>query len=78
MNFNALQKYVLKIYAIVIIIFTFFVPTIKEGRTTFDLILVFSSNCEVNYFYLLLIYLGITLATVALLLSFKDLEKRKK
>lgn len=77
MNLNELQKYVLKIYAILITFFTFFVPTIREGLTSFELVIVFNSNCNVNYSYLLLIYLGITLATIALLLAFKDLKKRK-
>jgi len=77
MKFNAVQNYLLKVYTITITFFTFFVPVISDGELSFNFSFLCDQNCLINIPYLALIYVGITLATIALLCSFKDYKKRK-
>lgn len=76
MKLNELQKYILKIYAIVILFFTFFIPSNLNGYTSFNFIFIYNSVGSVDWPYLILVYLGITLATLAVLFSFCDLKKK--
>jgi uncharacterized membrane protein YdjX (TVP38/TMEM64 family) len=76
MKLNELQKYILKIYAIIIIFFTFFIPTINNDITTFNFTLTNNdTNNNFVWVYLLLLYIGITISTIALLLAYQDIKK---
>lgn len=76
MKLNELQKYILKIYAVVILFFTFFVPSIVNGFTSFDFIFIYNSVGQIDWAYLILVYVGITMATFAVVLSFNDLKRK--
>ncbi len=76
MKLNELQKYILKAYTIVILFFTFFVPSTINGITSFSVAFIPNSVGHVDWVYLILIYVGITTATVALLFSFNELKKK--
>ncbi len=76
MKLNELQKYILKIYAIVILFFTFFVPSNINGYTSFNLAFIYNGVGIIDWAYLILIYIGITLATVAILFSFNSLKRK--
>ncbi|MFA5409646.1 MAG: hypothetical protein WC343_12825 [Bacilli bacterium] len=76
MKFNALQRYLLKVYAIVIILLTIFVPTYTSvGSSTFGFILL-GYTTLVNISFLLIEYLAVTLALIALLLATNELKKK--
>lgn len=75
MKFNALQRYLLKVYAITIIILTIFVPIYSStGSASFGIVLI-EQAANINIGFLLTEYLGLTLATVACLLA-TNKEKR--
>jgi len=79
MKLNELQKYILKIYAIVILFFTFFVPHLNEsGATSFNFVFIHNGVEHVDWAYLILLYVGITIATIAAILSFNDLKRKLK
>lgn len=71
MKFNALQKYLLKVYAITILVLTVIVPF---GTSSYNFIFVENYN-NVNISLLLVEYLALTLALVASLLG--TAEKKK-
>ena len=77
MKFNDLQKYILKVYSVVIIFFTFFVPSVKEGMTNYGNVFIYNSVGKIDWAYMVLVYIGITLATAALIFAFNDLKKKK-
>jgi hypothetical protein len=75
MKFNALQKYLLKVYAVVLVILTLFVPTYTAaGTATFGFVL-FGYVTTINIAFLLTEYLALTLGLVACLLATKDIKK---
>lgn len=75
MKFNALQRYLLKVYAVAIIILTIFVPTYTNtGSAGFGFILFGYVNA-INIGFLLTEYLAMTLALVACLLATNDIKK---
>lgn len=76
MKLNELQKYILKVYAIVILFFTFFVPSNINGYTSFNFAFIYNSVGTVDWLYLIIIYLGISAATLAVLFSFCNLKKK--
>jgi hypothetical protein len=76
MNFNALQKYLLVIYAILILALIIIVPTFVNGQFTYGFIFVKSTIGVVAYSYLIIELVTVTLAAIAALLATKD-SKRK-
>jgi hypothetical protein len=76
MNLNALQKYFLKIYVILILFFTFCVPTMVDGNLSYGFVFIENSVSEVVTSYLVIEFVGITLATIALVLATKDVRKK--
>jgi len=74
MKFNALQRYLLKVYAIAIVLLTIFVPTYTSaGLASFGFIL-FGYVTEINIAFLLTEYLALTLALVACLFATNDFK----
>lgn len=71
MKFNALQKYLLKVYAITILVLTVIVPS---GTSSYNFIFMENYN-NVNISLLLVEYLALTLALVASLLGTADKKK---
>ncbi|MDD2203134.1 MAG: hypothetical protein PHT75_02710 [Bacilli bacterium] len=75
MKFNALQKYLLKVYAVTLAVLTIFVPTYTAtGALTFGFIL-FGYVTTVNIAFLLTEYFALTLALIACLLATSDMKK---
>lgn len=73
MKLNALQRYLLEVYAIAILALTVFVPTLTStGSITFNFILF----GHVNISFLLTEYLALTLALVASLLAANDYKRK--
>lgn len=69
MKFNALQRYLLNVYSIVIILLTILVPTYNStGNSSFGFIL-FNYVSEINVSFLLTEYLAATLSLVAALFA---------
>jgi hypothetical protein len=75
MKFNAIQKYLLKVYAIAIIILTIIVPTYTSGNSISYNFIIFGSTSDVSFSFLLIEYLALTLALVASVLA---VSKEKK
>ncbi len=72
MRLNAIQRYLLTVYAVTIIVLTIFVPTYTDsGATSFGCVLLSYGN-YVNVGFLLIEYLAFTLALVACLFATKD------
>jgi len=75
MKFNALQKYLLKVYAITLVFLTLFVPTYTAtGAATFGFILL-GYVTTINIAFLLTEYLALTLCLVACLFATSDMKK---
>jgi|LSQX01.3.fsa_nt_gb hypothetical protein len=78
MNLNAIQRYLLKVYAIVIIALTIFVPIYSNSGTTSFSFILFGYSSAVNTNFLLIEYLAMTLALVASLFATSgNINKRK-
>lgn len=76
MKFNAFQRYLLQVYAVIIIFLSLFVPTYTStGFASYGFVL-FGYAPEVNIALLLTEYLAVTLALVALLLATSDGKKK--
>lgn len=76
MKLNALQRYLLKVYAVTIIFLTLFVPTYTStGVASFGFILFGYAN-QINIAFLLIEYLALTLALVACILSVDDFKRK--
>ncbi len=74
MKFNAIQKYLLKVYAIVIIALTIFAPLANDSYM-FGCILFNGFTAKINIGFLLVEYLAATLALIACILGTSDQKK---
>ncbi len=76
MKFNELQKYLLKVYAIVILFFIICVPSTITGETVYGFIFIDNSVGEINTGFIALEFLGITLATLATIFATNNINKK--
>lgn len=80
MNLNALQKYILKIFVVVIIFFTFCVPTFQDtiagGHIGYGFVFIDGTVNSIAYSYLAYEFVGITLAALALVIACKEDKKK--
>jgi hypothetical protein len=76
MKLNALQCYLLKVYAVALILLVIFVPTYNVyGETSFNLLLL-KFDGEINIAFMLVEILALTLATFAVILATNDNKKK--
>jgi hypothetical protein len=76
MKFNAIQKYLLKVYAIAIIILTIIIPTYTSGSNISYSFIIFGSATNISFSFILIEYLALTLALVASILGTASKEKK--
>ncbi|MGI6329996.1 MAG: hypothetical protein ACOXZR_04095 [Bacilli bacterium] len=75
MKLNVIQEYILKAYAIVILFFTFILPPVVNEKGIFKMIILFDHQ-TINWTYLIIIYIGLTLTTIAAILAFNNTKKK--
>lgn len=76
MKLNDLQCYLLKVYAVALILLVIFVPTYSVyGETSFNFLLL-KFDGEINIAFMLVEILVLTLSTFAVVLATSDIKKK--